>query len=66
MVRVKFVVSLQFVYDVPDDEDLRILSYGTSDPEEMAKIDQENFQADPGKIHSLMESDEYTITVRPA
>lgn len=60
----KFVIVVELVYEVDEDE-LRE-SYGTTDPEEMAKIDQQNFNDDPGTIHSLMESEEFKITVRPA
>ena len=58
----KFVATIQFSYDFDEDP---MSCYGTDDPEEMAKIDQENMKDDPGVMFSLLSHEEVSVMVRP-
>lgn len=58
----KFVVTLQFLYEFDGDP---IAAYGTSNPEEMAAIDQQNMKDDPGAMFSFLSQEEVSVTVRP-
>lgn len=59
----KFKVTVKVTYEIPDDklEDY----YGTTNPQEAAKIDKINFDNDLGNLLELVQSHEFTLKVEP-
>jgi hypothetical protein len=57
-------VTVQFSYEVPDDR--RMAAYGTTDPEKMAAIDQENYEIDPNSLIDVISlaAEEETLTIQ--
>lgn len=57
-------VTVQFSYEVPDER--RIPAYGTTDPETMAAIDQENYEIDPASLIDAISlaQEEETLTIQ--
>ena len=58
----KFEATIRVVYEV----DSKYLDgiYGTTDPNEAAKIDQGNFEDHPESLLSLVDSEGFTVEVR--
>lgn len=59
----KFKVTVSWEYTISDTEAAE--TYGTTDPEAMAEIDQKNLLEDPGSVVAEIHEYPYTVTVEP-
>jgi hypothetical protein len=56
---VKLRCTIEFEYDANPEH------YGTDIPEEMAKIDEDNFNGEPQDLFLVMENKDFDIKVEP-
>lgn len=59
----KFEAVIRVTYEVSPEEATG--AYGTSDPERMARIDQEGFQDHPESLLALVGPEGFTVEVKP-
>jgi len=59
MEKVRLKVTITFEFDADPE------SYGTENPVEMAKIDQEQFYENPDILSEMIITDEYMVKVEP-
>jgi len=59
----RMIVNISYIYEV--DANSAEKTYGTTDPEAMAAVDQQAFRDDPSILAEDMSAHEIQVTVRP-